>query len=59
MTYQEALNEVIDSFYMAREKRKYFTPTLKRVYDILRAQETVSEAKSERHRLRKQQRGES
>lgn len=57
MTYQEALNEVIDSFYMACEKRKYFTPTLKRVYDILRAQEIASEEKSKRRKLRKLERG--
>jgi len=57
MTYQEALNEIIDSFYMGHEKRKFFTPTLKRVYNILRAQEIASDVKSERHRLRKLERG--
>lgn len=58
MTYQEALNFVIDSFYTGREKRKFFTPALKQMYDILRKQEEATDAKRERRRLRKLQRGE-
>lgn len=56
MTYKEALDNIIDAYYMRGHKKKNFTPMLISMYNILVEQEKANDEAHERRKQRRQQR---
>lgn len=55
--YKEALDNIIDAYYMRGLKKINFTPTLKQMYDMLAEHEKQNELTRQRRKLTKQKRG--
>ena len=56
MIYKEALDNIIDAYYMRGLKKKNFTPMLKAMYDMLTEHERKNAIALEKRKQKRQQR---